>query len=214
MMKGNNKILYLGLDPKNFGKEVFHFPIIEIKPFAFEKIIPFFSSHRKWTHIILTSQVALKIFFETCEKLDVFLEDKIFLLVGKATEQKLQLRGSFKYFVAEQETGEGVNSLMKEPGYFFYPHSIKSRSVITDFLKNKGYDFVSCPLYDTVAVSTKSLPSLEQFDEIVFTSSSCVEAFIELYHVLPRQKKLTAIGPITQKKLDCFLKVPYCDGKN
>lgn len=202
-MKDKSKVLYLGLDPDRFEKEVFHFPIIEIKPFNVDSL----SSHQKWTYIILTSRIAVGLFFAHCKKFDIDLSTKFFLLIGSATVEKLKSYGSFQYEVAVIETSEGMNELIAEKeGYFFYPHSARSRGVILDFLKQKKKSFEALAFYDTVATTSRPLPPWQDFEEIVFTSPSCVDAFWELYGVFPENKKLTAIGPITQKKLDCFIK--------
>jgi uroporphyrinogen-III synthase len=208
MMKDKRNVLYLGLDPTRFvaNGKITHYPIIKIVPRSVRELTPFFQTHLCWTHVILTSAAALKIFFDIAHTLQIDLIPKHFILVGKATAFQLSQRGDFLHTVAEEETGEGVVAKLKKMdlknAHLFFPHSEQARTVITDFLINCNFTFAHCSLYDTMP--NLDLPNLDlhHFDEIVFTSPSTVTAFHSLFGHVPKQVQLTAIGPITQKKLD------------
>ena len=81
------------------------------------------------------------------------------------------------------------------------PRSSRSRPVIAQFFQEKEIRYQACDLYDTVTQALKPKPDLKLVDEIVFTSPSTVSAFLEIFGKLPKDKKLTAIGPVTQEML-------------
>lgn len=122
------------------------------------------------------------------------------------TAAKMAEKGIEASLLAEQETAEGVVNVMEtidlRHANILWPHSAQSRPVISDWLKSRGVAHCSLPLYDTVANIPKHLPDLRGIDEIVFTSPSTVDAFLMAYGSLPKDKKLTSIGPITQMRLN------------
>ena len=73
--------------------------------------------------------------------------------------------------------------------------------------------------YHTQTNKAVVLPDLNLCDEIVFTSPSTVDAFIDLCGSLPEDIQLTPIGPITKNKLkECKVNLersdltPYSNG--
>ena len=92
-----------------------------------------------------------------------------------------------------------------EKTHFFFPRSSLSRNVILDFFKKNHILFQDCFIYDTVTQKNQPTPHLEEIDEIIFTSPSTIKAFLEIFSAIPLDKKLTAIGPITQKALSEIL---------
>lgn len=108
--------------------------------------------------------------------------------------------------VAEEETAEGVIKILKtlNDPYVLYPHSARSRSVISEYLTDIRHKEIIA--YDTVSQVPFDPPPLDPFDEIFFTSPSTVDAFLEIYGALP-DKQLIAQGEITRKHLDSFAKI-------
>lgn len=196
-MKSNNKILYLGLDPARFKHQgaLFHYPVIRTLPLPFDV-----SDCHLWTHIICTSRTTVEILFSNCHPRCHFIA------VGQATVEKIKEYGTFTISVAEEERAEGIvallSSLVLKDSYLFYPHSEGSRALIGEYLQKNKIAHRDTILYKTVADLTLPPPDLKQFDEIVFTSPSVVDAFLALYGELPIGKKLTAIGPVTQNRLN------------
>ncbi len=86
--------------------------------------------------------------------------------------------------------------------FFFLPHSKKARPDLVNFLKRLKIAHFAFELYDTFFQKLEPIPPLSDFDEIVFTSPSTVEGFLRIYGKLPEDKKLTAIGPITNACLE------------
>ncbi len=88
-----------------------------------------------------------------------------------------------------------------EDAYVFYPRSSLARKNLEQFLQEKGIRHQVCDLYQTEFQKPEPVPHLEEIDEIVFTSPSTVRGFIEVFGAVPRDKKLTCIGPVTEQFL-------------
>lgn len=195
-----SKILYVGLDPSRYPRPVVHCPVIQIYPYALPAI--------DWpavTHVIYTSRVAAQLLPKP--------EGKCVIAVGKATAEAL---GGADY-VACDERAEGVVALLESlalnKAHVLYPHSARSRPLIRDYLEEKHIPHTAFALYETRPRPEAVLPDLDAFDEIVFTSPSTVEAFVALCGTLPA-KRLTAIGPVTEKALEKFRAISYREPKN
>lgn len=206
----SKRTLYLGLElPLELQCEsVTHCPLIKIVPRSREDfdIAHMFASLKKFTHIIFTSKSAVKVFVEYAALFGINLEElnqKIFISVGKKTAQQLNHSGITEVITASIETAEGIVDLLTtlnlKKSYILWPHSALSRPVILDWLKANSIQFYECVIYDTFINIPEHLPDIEGYDEIIFTSPSIVDAFFSLYGMLPEGKKITCIGPVTQK---------------
>lgn len=184
------KILYLGLRPK---PGVYHYPVIRTEPCGDIKTA--FAIWNQFTHAIFTSQTTVEYWPGPW--------DKRAIAIGAATASALRERGVAS-IISQAATQEGVINLIKDikGGSFFLPHSKRARPNLIDYMQKNQIPFFSLPLYDTQFQKLEPVPNLNEFDEIVFTSPSTVEGFLRIYGKLPRDKKLTPIGPITQKALD------------
>ncbi len=184
--------LYTGLDPARWAsdKKIVHLPLIQIKP----RPIPKLSSY---SHILFTSRSAVQIFCAQHKPTGTII------VVGEATAEALQIFGLEASHVAPIACGEGVVELLKNLTIekLLYPHAAKTRSLIKTYLESLEIQHQTFILYDTVTHPYQTLPKLSQFDEIIFTSPTTVEAFIELYGALPTDIELRAIGPVTQRFL-------------
>lgn len=188
-----SKVLYLGTDPSRFGRAVVHCPLIEIKP------LPLIVHNvEALTHVILTSPNAARILASQMP-----LQNKQLLAIGVGTQETLKQIGLPCHATATPETQEGMIALLENmvlrDSYLFYPRSSRARPLLADYLKAAGIKHQICDLYETIYLKPEPLPALEEFDEIVFTSPSTVQAFLHLYGSLPKNKKLTCIGPITEQ---------------
>jgi uroporphyrinogen-III synthase len=184
------KILYLGLNPK---PGTVHYPVIRTEYCG--KLEGAFLLWPQFTHIIFTSQSAVHYWPGPW--------DKQTIAIGQATAAALRKKG-LDPLIAPEATQEGVIALianLSTPLYFFLPQSRLARSTLTDYLREHNIPFFSLPLYNTLFQKLEPVPSLEDFDEIVFTSPSTVEGFLRIYGKFPQGKKLTAIGPITERAM-------------
>ena len=109
------------------------------------------------------------------------------------------------HHIAEEETQEGVMHelalLDLDDAYLFVPGSARARPALAQYLRNRQLRHKICHLYDTIAQQPEKAPSLENIDAIVFTSPSTVEAFVQLYGVVPKGKEIISLGPITKTAL-------------
>lgn len=214
-----SRILYLGLDPKRFksSAKVTHYPIIKIvaRPFDSLEISAAFAQFSKYTHVIFTSRSAVHILFEMCKAQRVFLDTQFLIAVGKATAAALEDRGLLPHRIAQEESAEGIvlelEKLDLSQAHIFLPRSGLARPLIRQYLEKEQIVYTDCVIYDTQTNRLEPLPLLEDFDEIVFTSPSTVVAFLSIFGKLPDDKKLTAIGPVTEKQLEKSRSLIYVD---
>jgi uroporphyrinogen-III synthase len=189
-------ILYLGLDPTRFvaDKPIFHYPVIKIKRLLVAKPLDW----PEVTHLLFTSRSSV---FHWD-----FFEGKQILAIGEATAELLRLRGE-NPLVASEATQEGMVALLRtldlQGAYLLWPRSTKARNVLANYLESLGSSvrFSPIDLYETHYQKLEPVPSLDEVEEIVFTSPSTVEGFLRIYGSLPKNKQLTAIGPITERAL-------------
>lgn len=184
-------ILYLGLNPP---PGVFHYPVIRTEKLDTPELQRAKELWPSFTHVIFTSQTAVRYW-------DLPLDGKTVIAIGEATASAL----SVPSVLAPSATQEGVIALLESlnlrNAYLFLPHSKRSRPNLEQYLIEKGISHFVLDLYDTVFQKPLPVPDLSLFDEIVFTSPSTVEGFLEIYGKLPLDKKLTSIGPVTEKKI-------------
>lgn len=190
--------LYLGLDPSHFPQAL-HYPVIRTELIANSLLPEVLALYPSFTHTIFTSKSCVRYWCSLAE-----LQPKITIAIGEATARELTLRG-IKPLIAAVATQEGVidllDTLFLENSFIFYPHSKKARNCLTQYLISRNLRFLSLDLYDTILQKPEPVPSLDQVDEIIFTSPTTVEGFLEVFGKIPKDKKLTCIGPITEKAL-------------
>lgn len=221
-----SKILYLGLElPSELrDKEVVHLPLIRIKPYPKEHsgVVQAFANFMGYTHLIFTSKSAVKIFFEYAAFNGLSTADlnqKKYLSVGKKTTLALQHCGVEQILTASDETAEGMIKLLSlinlDHSFVFWAHSALSRPVLMDWLQAQqsvvaGFKWHACIFYDTVLNLPKELPDISCFEEIIFTSSSTVDAFYTIFGRPSPDQRLTCIGPVTEKHLHKMLELSPC----
>lgn len=206
-------VLYLGLDASRYCKPdtaVIHYPIIKISPRPIEQadIQYALSRFSLYTHLIITSKTTIKILIDYLSQAGYplsMLSQKTIIVVGKVTASYLHQINIFPR-IARNETAEGILEVLEsqdlQETFFFWPHSAQSRSVIADYFKAQTHaSLTECLLYDTSPLEQSFKPNLNSIDEIVFTSPSTVDAFQLIFGHLPKDKQLTAIGPITEAYL-------------
>ncbi|HEV8051047.1 MAG TPA: uroporphyrinogen-III synthase [Parachlamydiaceae bacterium] len=209
------KTLYLGLElpPHLQSENVVHHPFIRIIPKeATEPDLKLsFENFKTYTHLIFTSKSAVKIFFDLAKSFGTPHEDiakKTIISVGQRTAQKLMEKGVKTDIIASEETAEGIvkelTDINLENANILLPQSAIARLVVTDWLTKEKIMHTVLKIYHTTSNLPAPLPDLEQFHEIIFTSPSTVDAFIEGYGNLPVDIKLTGIGPVTERKLLSF----------
>ena len=191
--------LYLGLDPKNYPHQdsLVHYPVIRTVRLEEDALRTAETLWPAFTHVVFTSQMAVAYWH-------IQLKDKVFIAIGEATAAAVRIKGAIP-LVAFQATQEGVIEFLSgmdlREAFLFLPRSRLARSALTDYLDRSRIRHFALDLYDTVFQKPEPVPNLTEFGEIVFTSPSTVEGFLKIFGKLPRDKKLTAIGPITKSAL-------------
>ncbi len=204
------KTLYLGTDPSHFQceGELVHFPVIKIVPRPQQEWQHVLAEMDLFTHLIFTSKNAVCLFFDVYKKP---LHDKTFAAVGQVTASHLKDFGYKADLIAEEETQEGLIEILKrqnlQNSYFFLPRSSLSRPALVYFFKDRGIRYRAVDLYDTHYDRPAIPVDLKEFDQIIFTSPSTVEAFFQIYKTVPAQVKLVPIGPITKQAIDRLLRL-------
>lgn len=188
------KILYLGIRPK---EGTFHYPVIRTEKCG--SIEPALALWPSFTHMICTSQTTVEYWPGPW--------DKEVIAIGEPTAALLKKKG-LKPLIAPHATQEGVIELISHlKGHFFLPHSKLARAHLIEHFKANKIPFFALELYTTEFQCLEPIPNLDEFDEIVFTSPSTVKGFLRIYKSLPKNKKLTSIGPVTQEALELSLSV-------
>lgn len=167
---------------------MFHYPVIRTKRVA--SLAPALNRWKQFTHVIFTSQTAVEYWPGPW--------DKELIAIGPATAAKLPKVARIASIATQEGIGDEIANIK---GTFFYPKSNLARPFLTQFMLQRGIQFFAFDLYETHFEKIEPVPQLEDFDEIVFTSPSTVSGFIQIYQSLPKNKKLTAIGPVTQSAL-------------
>lgn len=213
----SKRILYLGLDPTHYETkgEITHWPIIQIvaRPLSDFLIDQALRDFDLYSHILITSKSTVPILQDYLSCLGI--ESKVWakkatLAVGKITARYLHACGITPLRVAQKETAEGLveelqQLCLSEDAHVFWPHSSQSRSIIKDYLVARNVRHTTCVLYDPQPRISTTLPVLENFDEIVFTSPSTIDVFLSIFGQFPLRISLTPIGPVTAQYLDSII---------
>lgn len=198
-------VLYLGSDPACYQTEgtIVHYPVIKIVPRSFASME--LDHLGAFTHILFTSKHGVDLFFELLKSKGASFKIPFVLAIGKSTAARLSFHRIVPNIVAKEETQEGmIRELLLldlKEAYFFFPRSSISRPVIVNFFQERGIRYEVCNLYDTLPQKLEPVPDLKAIDEIVFTSPSTIDAFLQIFPDLPQNIKLTALGPITERAL-------------
>jgi uroporphyrinogen-III synthase len=219
MFSKPHRSLYLGLEVARQWKEsqrnqtLIHCPIIQIEECSLdqEEMVEAFQHFAHCNYLILTSKVAVRLFFNALFHFgysERTLKKIVILAIGAETAKSIESFGVVVSHVAANETSEGMTKLLHAldltSAHFFYPCSALARPVIANFFKQRDIPFHQIPLYTTVTRSCKEeiLQILPIVDELIFTSPSTVNAYIELFQSIPWDKKISSIGPITANHLN------------
>lgn len=187
-----SKTLYLGIDPP---PGVFHYPVIRVEPMALPQEA--LSMWERSTHGLFTSKNAVR-FWPLSGK------ERIGIAIGPATASSM--RSAWRDLrIPEQTTQEGIVFLLEEMdlrhAFLFYPHSHRARPLLVEYLKRRNLSFYHFALYKTVLQRPDLAIDLSDFEEIVFTSPSTVEAFFHIFKNIPDHIRCRSIGPVTQRAL-------------
>lgn len=190
-----SRILYLGIDASS---GVFHYPVIRTERIDSSELQEALAIWDRCTHAIFTSKNGVRHWPGN-------FHGKKTVAIGEATAKEIGGRGA-ALWVAPEATQEGIAALLEtldlDEAFLLYPRSKLARPFLAEYLKAQNLNHYVFDLYDTVFQRPEPVPELADFDEIIFTSSSTVHAFFQIFSSVPRRIALTSIGPITKKTLE------------
>lgn len=201
------KSLCVGLSiPEQFRDRMVDLcPLIAIEPRSMQDPSIMAMSHKlsTYTHLIFTSKTAVSLFYSHFTT----PQDAIIIAVGIATAaavRRFELQASI--IIAEQECAEGVIAVLEglhlEDACILWPHAAAARTLISDHLIERKVDFDAPIFYDTYIQRPEIVPNLEDYDELIFTSPSTVDASIEVFGCNLQKKILTCMGLVTKNYLE------------
>lgn len=207
----SSKILYLGTSPEHFPykEKLLHYPVIKLIPASIEDCQVRFCLDRleAFTCCFFTSKNAVEILVSLCKKSfldpEVLLKNKC-ISIGPSTSLALEAHGVIPLLEAAESTQEGMIDLCEkqtfDQSYVFYPRSSLARPLLGEYLSKKASQLQVLDLYNTEHQIPLPIPSLDDVEEIVFTSPSTVDGFFKIFSSIPSGKKISFQGPITKQR--------------
>lgn len=199
-----------GIEASSFtGDDIFHYPLIytqatECLP---KKMEALGKSIQQAEVFIFTSKQAIYHFFDFLSKWQLPIDKKKVqaIAIGKATYQCLEKIGFQSIALSPFFTQEGLAQMfLEKEAHFktkpiFWPRSASSRPYLLHALQVKGFHIQTWELYQTFSRILSPKLLLEDFNKIIFTSPSCVKAFLENYSLDDlKNVKTQSIGPVTE----------------
>lgn len=189
---------------------VLHTPLIKIekngaKPL--QNVLPENLAGFDW--IVFTSRYGVRFFFEFLDELEVdirsILNAKI-ASVGKTTSAELRKYRLYPDFESATESAEGLVDYFKNEQIttknILLPRSDKGLKFLSEELLKLGNRMTDVPVYKNVINDKPEKVDVSEFSKIIFSSPSCVEAFVELYGKLPENTRLVARGKTTRNRIE------------
>lgn len=159
-----------------------------------------------YDYLVFTSKNAVKIFFDNLiENHDIRDIGKVKIAaIGERTKKEIEKYNLKVDIVPRNFVGENLLDEMgkhvKKDDKIFFSHSNLSRKKIIEGLYKMGI-LDEIEIYDNI--KAEKLDQDLDFDEIIFTSSSCVNNFVEIYgKEALLNKKIYSIGQITTKTIE------------
>lgn len=208
------KILFTGT---NLGKYahlgyVFHQPMIELRPLKdYTETDLVIESIGSFAWLIFTSLYAvdyfLKRWFDLGKDSRKLAQVKI-ASIGAVTTGRLREYGLLPDLQAANESSEGLVSLFSELGIkgtkILIPRSNLATNFLPDTLEEMGNQVVRLTVYENTFPANNQKTEVENFDQVIFTSPSCVDNFIKVYGSLPQKPEIICRGKETQKRVEHY----------
>ena len=197
------RILHLGLTQGNyFPKDlVTHSPILELKPnYISAEII---DSLKEYDFVIVTSKATVNFFLK--QHVINFKRSVQYISIGSETTKALQRQGLLTAYTSTNPSQEGLVDLLKTVDLngkkFLLPRSNLARTYIDQFFKENQVCYRVIEVYETQLKKDFQKKSLEDFDALFFSSSSCVDFFFKFYCIIPNSLTIIAMGKPTLETL-------------
>ncbi|MFZ4099387.1 MAG: uroporphyrinogen-III synthase [Chlamydiia bacterium] len=202
------RTIWLGLEPSQMRPGDLHWPLIECSPRPF---CP--QAEAAWhscTDALWTSRQAVTITHElySHSASDRFCSIRHWC-VGEGTAERVRQFGGLNPHVAEIATAEGLVALLQDQlpqeARSVWFHSAQARPIVSSWARDNQRALIAHALYDTTS-RKGSLPPLEVGDCLMFTSPSCVAAWVTHGWMIPTGVTIKAIGPVTRYALEGLLR--------
>lgn len=211
---------YLGLDPRNYLTPfpLHHCPVIftnswlENNPLLQKQALTYLE---KATHVLLTSPRSAHYLWQTIVSSKTALEEalqKTWLCIGPSTAKELGPQAQKLCVCPEGSSAEDLIPRLQQlqNAHIFYPRSLQARALLANFLEQNQIIHSNLVIYETCSLSLNldTCRILQQADELIFSSPSCVYSFFD--QVKPSSRtKLTTLGPITDLALQKYHAARY-----
>ena len=204
-------ILVTGTQKEHFetlGK-VIHQPLIEITRTSETGLLQKINDLKQFDWLFFTSRYSVKFFFETLRnagKDSRYLHHLQIASVGRVTSEALKTEGILPDLQPADESSEGLLQLMQEkgiqPGKVFIPRSELGLPVIPVGLKALGWEVETFATYTNKMPENTVALDLEDIEQIMFSSPSCVTNFLKLYGAFPANIEFIFRGKETEKRFN------------
>jgi uroporphyrinogen III methyltransferase/synthase len=205
------RILYTGTHIANYVHlgYVTHHPMIQLVslPDAHE-IDNVIASIAQFDIVIFTSIYAVKFLFERISSIG--MDSRIFagvkiVSIGSHTSSKLKEFGLLPDLQPKKESSEGIIELINlksiKNSRILLPRSDKATSFLPNQLRKTGNTVDELKVYTNVVPDTIRKLNPESFDEVIFSSPSCVDNFVSIYGAIPLKPHIVYKGGETLKAL-------------
>ena len=185
------------------GVKVIHCPLIRLQGVVYDSNA--FADAAQADAIIFSSKHAVAFWYELV-RVDMPKLTHWFC-VGPATAMAVRQKWpNSSIFTPRLNTQEGLGELVcsHRPRCVVWPRSTQARAQLAQILLKEGIKLIDLPLYEPVLVDQSVC--LDDVDEIFFSCPSSVRAFFKKVPLLPPNVRCTAIGSVTARELDLFLK--------
>jgi uroporphyrinogen III methyltransferase/synthase len=204
--------LYTGTNPRKYRKfgKLIHLPMIKIEKSKLlrETVAQYQNGIENYDLIIFTSRFAVKYFLEalTEHKIDLSkINNRKVISIGEETTETLSRYAITPALTAPTESSEGLFQKLKNcytlaGKRILFPRSSLPNPFLTDELQKAGAVVDVLAVYTNVKPEHQKLPT-ERIDQIIFTSPSTVQNFLNEYGNIPHEWRILSRGALTSKTL-------------
>lgn len=186
-----------------------HTPLITVKRSTDNIVNTIFEDGLKtYDWIIFTSRYGVHFFFETLDSLKIDIRSLANIQiasVGETTTEELKKYRIYPNIESATQSAEGIVNYFKENKInnqkILLPRSDKGLQFLSEELCKLNNQITDVPIYKNQVNDKPKKVELSDFQKIVFSSPSGVDAFQSLYGSLPEGIQLVAKGKTTENKL-------------
>lgn len=209
--KNQHNILVTGTTNKEHKGEdkVVHTPLITVKKASNSTINQLLKDGLKtYDWIIFTSQYGVQFFFETLDELNFDIRNLAGIKIGSVGETTTETLKKYRLYPDIEsltESAEGLVNYFKENDIkdqkILLPRSDKGLKYLSEQLEKLKNEVTDLSIYENQVNENPQKVELSDFQKIIFSSPSGVDAFQLLYGNLPEGIQLIAKGKTTENKL-------------